>query len=361
MANRHSTKSDGAKDPHSTVLLVDSRGKVRTVQNFGRKIRMLTWLIVLSLLLCGGMGYFYTRLSAENARLQSELSDARQRLEGARKENEVLMARVVIAESAVSKPTKARGAAEAPSKRTDAKLAPVEPAPAPAVAERETPESLPKEPEVTETAPVKPPPKLKVEVGNFEMRFREDRSRIEVTYSLKNIGDVKAEGRSVVVLTTDASGPNSRLSIPRVWLEDGRPGGNRGRRFSIRKFMRVNLDREVDAPGVRIQRAEVFVFASSGELLTRKVFPADVKLPDKKPAQAAPAPDVEPAKPAAAATPAPEVKTSQPALPPPSASDVLGSSSSGSEIPGSLIETGADAAAAPESATQPPVEAEPKQ
>jgi outer membrane biosynthesis protein TonB len=287
--------------------LVDSRGKVRTVSNFGRRMTVMIWLIVLSLLLCGVMAFFYLRIHGENDRLRAEVADLQNSLEKATMDKELLMARVVIAESTTVKPAEESLSAAAP----------LEENPAP-VAEAERPESKPlpePEPAPKEAAEPDPPPKPAVEVGNFEARYRKDRSRIEVAYSLKNTGSTKAEGRSVAVLSTDGAGGDRLIAIPRVWLENGRPQGNRGRRFSIRRFMRVNLDREVEVAGVRVTQAEVFVFAENGELLTRKRFPVALTLPEKEIAatpKTPPKPDPEPAPAAITTPPAPPVSDPQP-------------------------------------------------
>ncbi|MFZ7127743.1 MAG: hypothetical protein ACOWWM_16415 [Desulfobacterales bacterium] len=272
MANRTREKPTRAKDPHSTVLMVDSRGEVRTVENFGRKMKLAIWLILLSLGLCGVMGFFYTRQTAENLQLRSRLDDLRRQLDDARAENELLMARVVIAEA--SAPRVEDGE---PSAVVDAGGAET---PIPAAAE---PEGAAAEGPVAavEASTAEALSVPEVDVGNFEVRYRADRSRLEVAYALRNVGEGRAEGRSVAVLTTDAEGDNQVVTLPRVWVENGIPNGRRGRRFSIRRFLRVTLDRQVEAEGVRIETAEVFVFSSSGELLTRKTFPVDLQLPGK--------------------------------------------------------------------------------
>ncbi len=305
MVKRRSSNPHSGKDPHSTVLLVDSRGKVRTVSNFGRRMMVMTWLIALSLLLCGVMAFFYARIHGENNRLKADVADLQNRLEKATMDKELLMARVVIAESTTAKPAAESIAAAAAPKE---KAAPVVEPDKPVSKPQPEPESKP-----IETAKAETPPKLAVEVGNFEARYRKDRSRIEVTYSLKNKGSTKAEGRSVAVLSTDGTGSDRLISIPRVWLENGRPQGNRGRRFSIRSFMRVNLDREVEAAGARITQAEVFVFSENGELLAQKRFPVALTLPNKEPVvlpKAPPKPDPESA--AKPAPPAPLVSEPEP-------------------------------------------------
>lgn len=329
MESQHPLKIDGSRDPHSTVLLVDSRGKVRTLKNFGLTIKLIAGFIGVSIIVWAVMGFHFTRLSVDKARLESDLSALQLRLDQAKRENELLMARVVIAES--SNPNTAENRTSAPGPE----VVEME-AGAPATKGSDSVREMPTTPvaSATQTAVSAPPPPSKplVEVGNFEARFREERSRLEVTYTLKNLGNAKVQGRSVAVLTTDATGKNGRLSLPRVWLEDGKPRGNRGRRFSIRRFMRVNLDREVDAPGVRINEAEVFIFADSGEMLTRKTFPLDLKLPEPAPPPPTPSPaeTAAPESTSDASTPATET----------GASDVLGTLGSGADSAPGLPEVG---------------------
>jgi hypothetical protein len=265
----------GGRDPHATVIKVDSRGRMKTVAHFDSKVRAVVWLVAGSLLLCAVMGVLYRRESSENARLSAELERTRERNRALRSENERLMARLVIARPASA--GEAAPTAAAPPAVT-----------APGDADAEAPEAAegpggPQDPAdesaAGEVVFTDAPPSLDVEVGNFEASYQKNGSRLKVTFSLRNTGEVKAEGRSVTVFTSDAPAPDDRISIPRVWLEDGLPRGNRGRRFSIRKFMRVNLEREVDLQGVRFRQAEVFVFADSGALITRQVFPLDLVLP----------------------------------------------------------------------------------
>jgi hypothetical protein len=106
--------------------------------------------------------------------------------------------------------------------------------------------------------------------------------RVAARFVLRNTAKDPVEGRSVVVLRTDGDG-RVWQTLPEVTLTDGKPRGDRGRRFSIRRYMNVKVDGDLAARGVRVTVAEVYVFDEGGRLLNAQRFPVDLAVPAGSP------------------------------------------------------------------------------
>jgi hypothetical protein len=153
------------------------------------------------------------------------------------------------------------------------------------------------EPPAVPPKEVKPEPVVSVAVEDLKVSYQVSEKSLATAFVIRNTGTAQAQGRAVVVLSSTDDDAAPRLTLPPVPLQNDRPRGNRGRRFSITRFMRLNLQRKVAEPGLRFDAADVFVFDMQGKLLQEKSFAVAVSVPAAEPA--APAPAVRPTKPAA--------------------------------------------------------------
>jgi hypothetical protein len=138
---------------------------------------------------------------------------------------------------------------------------------------------------------------VSVVVENFKVTYEAADKTLASTFVIRNTGNSQAQGRAVVVLSANDDGAAPRLTLPPVPLKNNRPRGNRGRRFSIARFMRLQLQRKVAEPGLRYDSADVFVYDMQGKLLKEQTFTVAVEIPAPQPA--APAATVTPEEPAA--------------------------------------------------------------
>jgi hypothetical protein len=137
---------------------------------------------------------------------------------------------------------------------------------------------------------------ISVAVEDLKVTYQTAEKALAAEFVIRNTGGRQAQGRAVVVLSAGEEAAMPRLTLPPVPLKDNRPRGNRGRRFSISRFMRLQMQRKVAEPGLRYDSADVFVFDMQGQLLQEKTFRVAVSIPE--PAPAVPAAAAPPAKPA---------------------------------------------------------------
>jgi hypothetical protein len=122
-----------------------------------------------------------------------------------------------------------------------------------------------------------------VDAERLKVEYQPDTETIEAQFIIRNTGQGPAGGRAVVVLQTAGEGSPLRFALPSVPLREGQPVGNRGRRFSISRFMTLKLNRKFAEPGTRFERAMVFAFSLEGKLLLEKAFDVSLEIPEEKP------------------------------------------------------------------------------
>jgi hypothetical protein len=106
--------------------------------------------------------------------------------------------------------------------------------------------------------------------------------RLKHEFVIKNTGQGSAGGRAVVVLHTEEGRSQLRFAVPSVPLRDGQPIGNRGRRFSISRFMTLTLKRKFAEPGTQFVRASVYAYTLEGKKLLEKTFDVTLTIPEKE-------------------------------------------------------------------------------
>ncbi|MBL0713533.1 MAG: hypothetical protein JJV98_07500 [Desulfosarcina sp.] len=287
-------------EANRTVLMVDERGSIRTIHKFHQKLRVGIALTVFAIVAAAGAGGLYVKGLQTQRELQHQIDVLRAQVTAAEHQKELLLARAVKAEArmASSEPAQSSvpGPMVAPSvaqpNEKENKLSQVLAA-GPALSADKGQTAKPSAPEPA----AKPEPVISVSVENFKVVYQGSEKTLSTDFVIRNTGTAQAQGRAVVVLYSKAKDAAPKLTLPPVPLRNDRPRGNRGRRFSIVRFMRLNLQRKVAEPGLRFDTADVFVFDMQGKLLQEKTFEVAVSIPTEKPP--APAAAVSPDEPPA--------------------------------------------------------------
>jgi hypothetical protein len=297
------TPSAAKNESQRTVLMVDGHGQIRTIRKFHQKLRLGIALAVLSLVAAvGAVGLYIHGLQTQRA-LEDQITALRAEVAAAQHQKELLLARAIKAETQaaprIAPPASAApfppGAPESGSKDISRPAPPAtKPEPPPPVPVVKKP---PPSPAAAPQTDAKPQPVVSVVVEDFKVAYQAAAKALTSTFVIRNTGNSQAQGRAVVVLSTGDEGATPRLSLPPVPLKGNRPHGNRGRRFSISRFMRLKLERKVAEPGLRYDSADVFVFDMQGKLLREQTFTVAVEIPAPEPE--APAATVTPEEPAA--------------------------------------------------------------
>ena len=269
-----------------TVLLVDGQGRIRRIRNFRQKLWAIIGLITGALILVAVMGMLYGGTVRKQMALSDEVDALQGEISALQQKNVLLKARAVRMEAQVTKPEKTVGAEKTvASVSQPAPVAPPRPA-SPSKTAAVTPPVAPAAP-----APAVPPavvdkPEEKkapqVDVEGLKIAYLADTENIEARFVIKNTGQGSAGGRAVVVLHTEEGQSPLRFAVPSVPLRAGQPVGNRGRRFSISRFMTLTLLRKFAEPGTQFVRASVYAYTLEGQKLLEKTFDVALTIPEKE-------------------------------------------------------------------------------
>ncbi|MDJ0803732.1 MAG: hypothetical protein QNI97_12730 [Desulfobacterales bacterium] len=287
-----------ASESNRTVLMVDGHGHIRTIRKFHQKLWIGIAVMACCVLLAVGAGWLYVGGLQTQQELRARIDNLRTQLAEVEHQKELLLARAVKAESRITTGESARAPAPAkddsvppPSTAKNERLA------APTAAPKVTAQKKKASPPSPPAPAAAPPPVVSVDVDKLKVDYDRAAKALSAGFVVRNTGNRQAQGRAVVVLSSSSGEGTPRLSLPPVPLKDDRPRGNRGRRFSITRFMRLKLKRKVAEPGLRFDTADVFVFDMQGKLLQEKTFEVAVSIPAAEPPPAAAAPPVAPAAP----------------------------------------------------------------
>jgi len=293
-------------DRRWTLLFIGNHGRTITLKRFKGMVLLALLVLVVSIGISAGFFIWNQKIIMEKHDLQADLEKLNNRIDNLHHDKDILMTRLVLAESRVPESLGGKSEKTSENKVSDQKK------------NDSTKESTTKQlaaKQVASPAPkqTKPEPnstptdsRLSVAIDNFQISNRSEDNRLIVEFKIKNTSpnSRRVSGHAIVVLKGDHT---NWLPIPWMPLVDGRPTGlQRGHSFGINYFKTLRLTTRSPEFPEKYQTAAVYVFTRNGELLLGKGFP--VKLPPSKPKVAKPAP---------ALHAIPPVSTS-PALEPPS-------------------------------------------
>jgi hypothetical protein len=295
------SKGPGA-DRRWTLLFIGDHGNVITLKNFKAIVIGAGSLFFLAVVFAVVLFFQNQGVLKQNKDLQKHFTDSSKQIEKLRHEKEILMARLVRAETR----TKENVAGERliPQKTIVAQPA----APSPQVASNPKPvKTVEKKSAVPQTATPKPAPPetdeaepvISVALENFRVSRESGNKNLNAQFKIKKTSTAPQQvaGRVVVVLKGDDLQVDQWLAMPAVGLAGGKPSGKRGRSFSIQRFLTMNLTSKAPDYSDQFQFATVYVFSKSGELLLEQEF--SVELPPAVTPSASTGPEKKPSTPTA--------------------------------------------------------------
>ena len=272
-------------DKRWTILFIGNHGKTITLKRFKGMVLLTCLVLCISMAITAGLLYLNLNIRQEKTQLESDLQDLKAQIKAVRYEKDVLMTKLVLAESRsktspAKKPPKQSESAtpqqntnEYEKTRQSTQIAKIR---------QETP--LEKKADLP-GAEKQSEPGLSVAVENFKVSPRADENLLRVQFKIKNTSpnSQRVSGHAIVVLKGEHLQQNKWLSIPGVSLSDGKPTGRqRGYTFGINYFktmrFKTNLPKSIEI----YHNATVFIFSQKGDLLLEQDFP--VKLPSALPA-----------------------------------------------------------------------------
>jgi hypothetical protein len=246
------------RDRRWTLLFIGDRGPI-TISSFKAVVLATIGVLLISAAVAGGFYYLYQTEKKKNAGLQNDMGNLSRVMTSLRNEKDILMARLVVAESRVKEKLTKEDKPETEQKVV--KFAGID-----RLAAQSSTGSQ------TDT-------QLKVAVEDFIVFHEPDINTLRVQYKVINTGSKEqpVSGKTIVVLKNTDAEQNKWLPLPSVPLVAGKPSGQWGRSFSIFNFrtMRFKVN---DQPGPdQFNTATVFVFSLTGELLLEKDFAVGIK------------------------------------------------------------------------------------
>lgn len=264
-------------DRRWTLLFIGDHGNVITLKRFKAIIFAVGFLFLLALVLLVFYFLSHQKTQQKYSDLQNRLQRSQQQIETLRHEKEILMARLVVAESEAKQANDAQRApkenpgAAAPGKPEPQKAARAKPATAPqkkpAATARSQPSSADGQSREAEAI-------MQVTVGNFKALRESGNSNVKVQFKIKNTsrGYLRAAGNAVVVLKGAELSQDQWLVMPAVGLSGQKPSGKRGKRFSIQRFFTMNFSAKAPNYADQFETAVVYVFTEKGKLLLEQDF-----------------------------------------------------------------------------------------
>jgi hypothetical protein len=202
-------------------------------------------------------------------------------MESVRNEKDVILARLVIAESKL-KTIVSGSSMEKQVESTvvkEEKAVALKPVPTPAVSLKSTPpkgvKEKKKEPEKS-LAPVTSEIDMiieKVTADNLFICAVPEETKLNIEFKVINMGTRKqpVSGHAFVILKDAHAEQDKWMVVPRAMLMDGRPVQSRGQRFRIYNYRTIKFKVPHENPGLFAQ-ATIFIFKDTGELIFERDF-----------------------------------------------------------------------------------------
>jgi hypothetical protein len=270
-------------------LLIGEHGQIKSVKKFRGLVIAAIAVVVIAVIGIAGLGFLYVRGLAHNTKLSHRIADLRQQVTAIQAEKEILMARLVIAETKLAgapNPT-TTAPSETRSAQTDTASTPAD-----------GPSTQPQVAAIKQPAPVTPPRRgagatpsidlsppsteaqVDIAVDEFQAVLDTYQNILTVQYKVLNTrtDGTKVAGHTVVVLANSEQDKSTWVTLPNVKLVDGRPTGDQGQPFRIARFRVAKFTIEGYAEPDQFDIATVFVFTRNGELILEKEFSIQIKV-----------------------------------------------------------------------------------
>ncbi|MBW2428088.1 MAG: hypothetical protein JRF56_03950 [Deltaproteobacteria bacterium] len=289
-----SLKSSRPSKPDNrwTILFIGNHGKTITLKRFKGMVLLTFLVLCISIAITVGLLLLSLNMRREKNQLESNLKNLEQQIKDLRYEKDVIMTKLVLAESRTKKdpakkPQKQNLPLSTEHNNIDRKQA--KPPELSAKTFRATPVNKVDEPT---PAVIQTEPAPRVAIENFKVSPKANENLLRVQFKIKNTSpnSQRVSGHAIVVLKGNQLQQNKWLTIPRMPLSDGKPTGKqRGYAFGIKNFKAMSFKTNLPQSLKAYQSATVYVFTKKGELLLEQDFPVNLpEVPQKiasKPAQ----------------------------------------------------------------------------
>jgi len=274
------------KNRHWTLLFVGDHGQIVTIRWFRWIIMLWASLLVLAVIVSATLYYLYLNARNVNVSLERSLDTIQQQIAGLRSDKEVLMTRLVVAETDME--------------RLRARMSPkpVDKAPGNQPEDRAKNEPRPKRqvvqqteaavsgsegtlrPGATPADPAAQEKDLKVSIEELNVSHEAAGDTFRAQFILRNTGPDSnpVSGYTAVILKKLNAQPDNWLTLPTLKLAAGVPAGNKvGQYFSIARFKTVRFMVKSKMDPRQFHTATVYVFDENKDLLLEKNFSLNIQ------------------------------------------------------------------------------------
>ncbi|MBT8372264.1 MAG: hypothetical protein KJO34_14960 [Deltaproteobacteria bacterium] len=276
-------------DKRWTLLFIGNHGRTITLKRFKGMVLLTLVALTAAIVIAAGLFIWNQSILHEKAVIESKLNSLKASIDSVRHEKDILMTRLVLAESRVQEKL-----ADSPQNKLDEE--PID---------QDTDDSETVTPSTPAVAKAEPAPdqkqaapqpdsdrseiNLSVAIENFKATIRPESNTLRVQFKIKNTSpnSQHVSGHAVVVLKGKQILPAHWLSIPGMRLIEGKPSGKkRGYAFGINYFKTMRFTTKAPKFREKYQSAAVYVFTRDGRLLLEQDFA--VKLPAIQPSVSTP-------------------------------------------------------------------------
>ena len=261
-------------------LLVGEHGQIKSVRKFRGLAITAIGVIAVAVVGIAGLGFLYLRAMAHNTGLNHRIAAMKQQVAATQAEKEILMARLVIAETKIAADPQETAAS---STESDAASAPALAKPATKPQQQTSvtpPASKSAVPPAAEPSLSPAETGMAVAVEDFKAMLDTYQNILTLEYKVRNASadETQIAGRTVLILKNSELDINTWVVLPDVRLVDGRPTGEQGQPFRISRFRIAKFAVEGYAEPSQFDTAVVFVYTKTGELILEKEFTVQIKV-----------------------------------------------------------------------------------
>jgi len=267
------------------ILFVDDHGEMITLKWVKPLAIVLIGLLVISIGICIAFLSYYMKGSTEARAMQDQLKQSEERIKSLRYELDILLARVVLAESASGskhtkkkkgEPVRASKAADKPGNGASKKTAPRSTSDAPA------PKGA-----AGKQVPLNPYEEVSgVLVEDLALTHEIPDNLLRVKFVVRNKERDRGAlaGYVFVILKGDESHQKGWLAMPSADLTNGMPGNvTKGQYFKISHYKTVNLKARHQSAPEKYKMASVLVYGPKGTVLYEDTRPVTIKTVETRP------------------------------------------------------------------------------
>ena len=251
------------------VLLLEDHGQMVLLGKLKRLVIPLALVLIIATVSFAWLLIVFKSTREDNRNLSNALDISRQKIISLRDEKDMLMVRLVVAESKIKNSAADILTDKSPSVEAGANSGNVDKR-----------GSLLHEKKVEEkTAFIQPEKLQKTAIKDFIVLFEPDTSALKVQFKIIKTSQSSQplSGYVFAILKQNKANQNSWLIFPSVPLVSGKPAMfKKGQYFSILRFKTIKFRLQNETNPKRFKNATVFVFAKTGKLLLEKSFPIEI-------------------------------------------------------------------------------------